>query len=231
MSLLDLAEQRDNYIKSCKNNYVNNLVRINFSYSIEKNSYIEEHIKEYIKQYPIFNSINIIILNETAENGYPHTRPNDIICIPSNLRFPSLEKTLFHEVVHIHQRKYPKLWEEFLNREKWFLETPETIPIRWKEKCRLNPDTILKPFWSYNKRYIPLPLFIKDSNVKFEEIRVMYYDLESGVLEHNAPECIKEKYGNNSQPEHPYELYAVILAEKYPLTEEKISKFLLDGYV
>lgn len=227
---LDLAEQIDNYIKSCKNNYVNNLVRINFSYSTDTNSYLET-IKNYVKQYPIFDNIKIIQLNNTAENGYPHTRPIDIICIPSNSRFPSLEKTLFHEVVHIHQRRYPKEWEQFLNREQWHLVSPETIPFRWREKCRLNPDTILKQFWCFNRRYIPLPIFIKDSFVKFEDVKVMYYDLNTGILEHNTPDCIKEKYGNNSQPEHPYEIYAVILAEKYPLSEEKISKFLLDGGV
>ena len=59
----------------------------------------------------------------------------------------------------------------------------------------------------------------------------MYYDLETGILEHNPPNDIINKYGYISQPEHPYEIYAVILAENYPLSEEKIKNFLVDGSI
>lgn len=223
------AEDKDNFQEACKKNYVNSLVRYNHSYTIDSNSYIDT-INSYVSQYPIFNNINIIQLDPSAENGYPHTRLN-IICIPSNARFPSLEKTLFHEVVHIHQRNNPNLWNHFLNKEGWFLESKEIIPERWREKCRLNPDTYEKQFWSFQKHYIPLPLYLKDSFVKFEDIKVMYYDLKTGILEHSPPKIITNKYGNISQPEHPYEIYAVILAETYPFTEEKIKQFLIDGRI
>ena len=169
----------------------------------------------------------IIQLNSSAENGYPHTRPKNIICVPSNARFPSLEKTLFHEVIHIHQRNNENMWERFLNKEGWTYVNEDTVPERWRNMCRLNPDTIMKQFYCFQKRYIPLPLFIKDTNVKFSDIKVMYYDLQTGILEHNVPKAIINKYGEHmSQPEHPYEIYAVIFAEKYPFSKETIEQLL-----
>jgi len=229
-SLLQLAESNDRFQETCKKNYVNTIVRSNHKYESDKNNHYET-IKNYMNQYPIFNSVYLVQLHPSAENGYPHTRANDIICVPSNMTLPSLEETLSHEVVHIHQRNNPAVWEQFLNREGWFLESPETIPFRWREKCRINPDTFQKQFWSFNKRYIPLPLFFKDSNVRFDEIKVMYYDLQSGVLEHETPKEITNAYGKDiPQPEHPYEIYAVILGKQYPLSNQKINRFMNKQY-
>jgi hypothetical protein len=59
----------------------------------------------------------------------------------------------------------------------------------------------------------------------------MYYDLKTGILEHSPPIIITNKYGNISQPEHPYEIYAVILADTYPLNQEKIKQFLIDDRI
>jgi hypothetical protein len=106
----------------------------------------------------------------------------------------------------------------------------EKIPERWRNMCRLNPDTISKQFYSFQKRYVPLPLFIKDSNVRFSDVKIMYYDIQTGILEHNTPKGIIDKYGEHiSQPEHPYEIYAVILAEKYPFSKTSITQFLMKG--
>jgi len=225
MELLKVAEDQDHFQQKCKNNYVNSLVRKNFSYTTDYNSYFST-IEDFVRDYPIFNGVNIIQLDRSAENGYPHTRPNNIICLPSDARLPSLKKTLFHEIVHIHQRNNEKLWERFLNSKEWFLESPNIVPERWREKCRINPDTIQKQFWSFKKRYIPLPLYIKDSFVRFEDVKVMFYDLETGVLEHNPPDDFIKRYQSNAQPEHPYELYAVELAEKGELSEEMLKSYL-----
>jgi hypothetical protein len=122
------------------------------------------------------------------------------------------------------------MWEAFLNREGWFFEDEDKVPERWRVMCRLNPDTVMKQFYSFQKRYIPLPLFIKDINVSFSDVRIVYYDLKTGMLENDTPKLITDKYGRDmSQPEHPYEIYAVILAEKYPFSNNDIEKFLLNG--
>ena len=163
---------------------------------------------------PIFTTVYLVQLHPSAENGYPHTRANDIICIPSNMRFPSLEETLFHEVVHIHQRNYLGEWTYFLHNEKWFEVNQELIPERWKEKIRYNPDTIYSTFWAFENRYVPLPIFIKPHNPSFNEIKVMFYDLQTGVLEHEPPNSFIKKYNDNRQSEHVFEIYAVILEDK-----------------
>jgi hypothetical protein len=204
---LDLAESIDNFLKKVSENYINMIIRKDHNYLEDKNEYYKT-ILDFTRKYSIFNDIKIIQLHPSAENGYPHTRPN-IICIPSNARFPSLKITLFHEAIHIHQRKHKDLWDRFLLKEKWTPIQKSEIPYRWLDKCRLNPDTIHEQFYIFEKRYIPLPIFIKDNNSRFEEIKVMFYDLESGVLEHDPPDSFVNKYGSNRQSEHPYEIYAV----------------------
>ena len=228
MNLLLQAESIDNYLQKNKDNYVNNLARINFSYTTDYNNYYII-IKEYINKYSIFNNIHIVQLNPSAENGYPHTRPMNIICLPSNAKFPNLEETLFHEVIHIHQRNNKELWHTFLKQEGWTPVESSLIPERWRIKCRNNPDTILEPFWKYKNRYIPLPIFIKDHNPIFHEINVMWYDLETGILEHekNYPLPFVKQYGTNlSQPEHPYEIYAVLFSKEYPFDEDWLKNRL-----
>ena len=226
MNPLKRAESIDYFQERCKQNYVNSTVRKNFLYVTDYNSYYNT-VKEFMDKYPIFTDVILVQLDSSAENGYPHTRPNSIICIPSNARFPSLKKTLFHEVVHIHQRKNEQLWERFLNSKGWFLEFPNSVPERWRERCRINPDTCLKQFWSFQHRWIPLPLYVNDYNAKFEDVKIVFYDLETGILEHNPPDSFVKLYGSSpSQPEHPYELYAVEFAEKGELNEEMLKSFL-----
>ena len=56
--------------------------------------YTSNTINNFIVQRNL--DIKVIQLHPSAENGFPHTRPNNIVCIPSNLKFPSLEKTTLH---------------------------------------------------------------------------------------------------------------------------------------
>ena len=97
LKVLKEAELKDHFQERCKNNYVNSIVRKNFSYTTDYNSYYST-IHDFMEKYPIFNNVILVQLDKSAENGYPHTRPNNIICIPSNSTLPSLEKTMFHEV-------------------------------------------------------------------------------------------------------------------------------------
>jgi hypothetical protein len=220
---LDDVENKDNFLKKIKNNYVNSLIRKDHIYAIDSNSYMKS-IQDFTKKYSIFNNIEVIQLHPSAENGYPHTRPNTI-CIPSTARFPSLKTTLFHEAIHIHQRNNKKLWDSFLLKEGWTPISESEIPSRWIEKCRMNPDTIYERFYCFEKRYVPIPLLIKDHNVRFEDIKVMFYDLETGILEHNPPDAFIKKYGSNRQSEHPYEIYAVIMEDKI-LSNDDILSFI-----
>lgn len=226
MNYIKEAELIDRFNISCKNSFLNNLARKNFSYNTDYNSYFSV-IQEFTNKYEIFDNINIVQLSRSAENGYPHTRPNNIICIPSDARFPSLKVTLFHEAVHIHQRNNKELWNRFLAKEGWTPFSKENIPERWLEKVRYNPDTFLAPFYIFQDRWIPIPMYKSDYNPDFSDINIMYYDTLSGLLEHNPPESFIKKYGNNvRQTEHPYEIYAVLLESKGAINNDDILKYI-----
>lgn len=219
------AEELDQFQSSCRADHSNSMARRDFLYIEESNAYMTV-IEEFIKQHSIFNNTTIIQLHPSAENGYPHTRPNNIICIPNTASFPNLQSTLFHEAVHIHQRTHTNEWSIFLKAEGWLEVSKSDIPERWRERCRYNPDTFLHPFWIYMNRYIPLPLFIRPHSPLFHEIDVMWYDIHTGKLEHTEPEVFSKKYGSNRQSEHPYEIYAVLLETHKVLTEEFLNSYI-----
>jgi hypothetical protein len=212
MNHLYKAELLDSFTTLSKENYNNNLARKKFNYTVSYNTYYSD-IERFISENPIFNNIIVLQLDKTAENGYPHTRPDNIICIPNDARLPDLEVTLYHEYIHIHQRRNKDLWKTFLNNEGWNEVSKNSIPERWKDRVRLNPDTIYSQFWSFHN-YVPLPIFENLNNPKFDEIKIMYYDLTTGILEHDAPSIFINKYGTNRQSEHPFEIYAVMLEKK-----------------
>jgi hypothetical protein len=226
MNIIKEAENIDRFQYSCKNHFLNNLARKNFAYTTDYNSYYST-IKDFIKKYSIFDSMQVVQLDRSAENGFPHTRPNNIICIPSDARFPSLEKTLFHEAVHIHQRNNKELWDRFLTKEGWAPYDKKQIPERWQDIIRYNPDTFLEPFYIFQNRWVPLPMFASAYNPVFDDINIMYYDINSGILEHNPPESFIKKYGNNlRQTEHPYEIYAVLLESKGAIGYNDILNYI-----
>lgn len=58
----------------------------------------------------------------------------------------------------------------------------------------------------------------------------MWYNINTGSLDHNPPDSFLRRYGFNvKQAEHPFEIYAVLLSEKYPFTDKDIFNYLIDG--
>lgn len=221
MNSLHNAESIDSYIKKTEENHNNMLARKQFAYTTDFNSYYST-IRDFLSKNSIFSNVNVIQLNKSAENGYPHTRP-DIICIPSSARFPQLETTLYHEYVHIHQRRNLELWTRYLKSEGWEPVSEELIPERWRERVRYNPDTIYSQYWCFQKRYVPLPIFTNLGNPRMDGVKVMFYDLQTGILEHEMPEEMTHKYEGNRQIEHPFELYAVMMENKIKSNEDILS--------
>lgn len=225
MNILSISEKIDNLQKKVVDNTCNRLARMKFSYKVEPNEYASK-VEEFRGKHSIFDSIQILQLHPSAENGFPHTRPNNIICIPNTATFPSLHRTLFHEAIHIHQRRKKDLWKSFLTNEGWNQIDASEIPERWKERCRINPDTVMEPFWSFHG-HVPLPIFLRPHDPIFDQVKVMWYDMDSGILEHNPPASFTAKYGTNRQSEHPYEIYAVIMESFGAITEEDIYMYLM----
>jgi hypothetical protein len=220
MNYLKTAELKDKYLEKCNASYNNRLARKYNKYITDYNSYFKI-IEDFIAKNPIFSNLKIVQLDNSAENGYPHTRPG-VICIPSSARFPELERTLYHEYVHIHQRNNTSLWNDFLVSQGWTPIYSSEIPERWRERVRYNPDTIYSQYWCYKNRYIPLPIYVNLNNPTMDSTKVMYYDLQTRSLDHDMPEIMKH-YNSNRQTEHPFELYAVEMENKIKNDEDILT--------
>lgn len=207
------AEQLDQFFQRVSQNEINSLARSKLTYLPAKN-YAE----------PWIENTQIITMNTTAEAGMPHTRPNNIICMP--IYFPESRKTetLAHEFVHIHQRRHTDAWNRFFQKEGWSRVDPYELPENLVARCRMNPDTIDQPFWAW-KRHVPLPLFEREDKPDLRQVAIRWFNLDTKVHQSEAPRLFLEKYGYPSQPEHPREISAVQLAP-YVKGSQDINDYL-----
>lgn len=190
----------DNYEEMCKRCPLNSKARELYSYTIWPDQSEAEKVKPY----------KCIILHPSADSGMPHTRAPDIICIPAYYPDQKLKKTIEHELVHIDQRINASKWRKRLLEEGWTIEEEEEIPYEWRKRCRLNPDTIHCRFVAWEGRYIPLPIFEREDKPSLRDIQIRWWDKKEKLLNSQAPYSYTKRYGirNQSEMEHPYELWA-----------------------
>jgi hypothetical protein len=202
MNLLQEAETLDSFFSKVNRSAANLLARYG-------NSYVP--MKDPV---PWILNTKIVEMHPSAESGLPHTRPPNLICMP--LYFPEhrYKETLIHELIHIDQRRRKPLWDAKFMKEGWSPLDESLIPERWYNQCRLNPDTIDSRFWAFEKQHVPLPLFERADKPDLRQVRVFWWDMETGIRQLEAPRRFQERYGPvPSQPEHPRELSAVELAK------------------
>ena len=159
MDPLSKAEKMDRYRAACAENELNGLARGGQSYTI----FSQEKAKpfqEIANGFELSRGMQIIMLHPSADNGYPHTRPTNLICLPST--FPLDPKTILHEACHVLQRNNPDPWTTYSINQGWWPIPSELVPERWASRCRINPDTMARPFWSWQNHYVPLPLFTNE---------------------------------------------------------------------
>lgn len=202
MNLLQEAETLDSFFKTVRNNPMNAMAR-------KENSYVA--MKDPVSW---LLDTKIIEMHPSAESGLPHTRPPNIICMPIYYPQKSYQETLAHELIHIDQRRRKDLWNAKFSREGWSPIDESEIPERWLSQCRLNPDTIDSRFWAFEKRHVPLPMFERSDKPDLRQVRIFWWDRETGSRQTEAPRRFQERYGfMPSQPEHPRELSAVELSK------------------
>jgi hypothetical protein len=218
--LLLVAEAHDHYLKRCAESPLNAAARSGYIYSP---SFLQdsdaERLNTIVYNTELLRDTDTVILGKTADNGYPHTRPKALICLPAGFVAASsdadLKETLCHEAFHIHQRQFPALWKKMCKAEGWTPLPQGDIPARFRERCRINPDTFYDtPFWAWDKHYAPLPMFKQGFTVTLADVAIEWLDLRTATLFHSPPDSFTEKYGSPSQPEHPYEIYAVLFAKE-----------------
>ncbi len=235
--LLEAAELKDGYRAACANSELNAMAREGQVYSP---SFLAEddarQLLQEVDSIPLLNGCTVITLHASADSGYPHTRANRIVCMPTSAvtgkTTSDLAETLRHEAIHIHQRENIALWTAACMRDGWQPCPPGQIPERLRKRCRLNPDTFRpQTFWAWEGRHVPLPLFIRDDYPAVDKVEIAWYDIKTGATYWFTPSTFQQRYGSPPQPEHPYELLAVEAAAANIKEEGDLIKWLntLDG--
>ncbi len=235
--VLARAELADGYRAACAASAPNAYARRNHIYSpffLERGSTNARFLEEEIPRIQLLNGTDIVVLHATADQGYPHTRGANVVCIPAAPQnFSSREalaETLRHEAMHIDQKRRPTFWEAACRRRGWTpLSSEEPVPQRFREQCRLNPDTMTPyKFWAWAEHHVPLALFSSETPSSLSDIVVKWLDLRNTVLYSSPPSTFFAQHGPAvSQPEHPFEIYAVEAAAK----QEIIDIDSLDRYL
>jgi hypothetical protein len=233
MDVLKTAEELDHYQAKCQANIFNREAREAYEYTLDTISpKAVKSLQTVAQDIELLDTCEIVILDKTADNGFPHTRPPNLICFPSSmcLETPATKKfreTLIHEAIHVHQRRHTAEWRRALEKRGWIEVPVEIVPAEFNERVRINPDTMLAPFWSWEMYHVPLPLFKKHGTPSLGNTTVQWLDMRTGVLHHEAPASFVKVYGSSvAQPEHPYEIYAELFSARGITTSVSILQAL-----
>jgi hypothetical protein len=227
---LDAAEAIDGYRAACAASELNSEARKGQKYAPASVEQVDlTRLYKQMFSIELLGGSDIVVLHSSADNGYPHTRPKSLICMPASFVSSSsdddLAETLRHEAVHIHQRRHPEKWVAACLKEGWLPTQAQQIPQRFADRCRLNPDTIGDhQFWAWQTHYVPLPMFTREDYPTMAGVKVKWMDLRNNVVMSDPPPSFFARYGKSpSQPEHPYELLAVEAAADGIQTEQALQ--------
>jgi hypothetical protein len=219
-ALLEKAESIDTYRKRCEASELNRLARSQHSYTPFFHP-MEETIRSLAAKYELTRSCQLVFLHPSADAGFPHTRPKNLICIPGQYGAQDIKETLLHEGFHIHQRNYEQDWISYSIFQGWWPISPSEIPERWISRVRINPDTLSQPFWTWEERYVPLPLFKNEASPSLPETSIRWMDKRMGTLLTVPPPSFINRYGDIAQPEHPFETGAIEFAKRNITTSKQ----------
>ena len=212
--LLRLAEGVDSYRRRCAVSEYNAEARRGNEYEpFFIGNGIATFLEDFARETPLLNRAKIIIMRPSADCGFPHTRPGNLICMPSTtcLQTDSCKETLIHEGIHLHQRTFMNDWMKYCSAQGWTQRWADSVPSQYIERVRINPDTMMCPYWSWQEYYVPLPLFIEKPALRLPDVTVKWLDIRASSFV-DAPPSFYRRYGAASQPEHPFELAAVEMA-------------------
>lgn len=155
-----------------------------------------------------FSQVNFGIVDGTREGGMPHTRKNTIVLSTGALTQSKdqVTRTIIHEFIHIQQKRFPHLFEKLYHN--WdFSPYRGTLPQELARMIRNNPDA--QGLWIWKNQYVMLPIYIGKGGMNTAYV---VYNIQTGTIDVDTQ--IKAQFGPNAtQPEHPAELSATILAE------------------
>ena len=161
---------------------------------------------------PIEGPIQIVYLDGRSDAGLPHTRGKKGIALPVFLLWEPSEKTLEHELVHLSQKQFSNRWWSWYKtywnfrpaKDEEFLE----IPLKWRSKRRINPDTLGTPYTIWADRYIPLSVFLSESSPDLRNCKRGFWDLKMSQWTWEEPPGWVKMFGSGFNDEHPHEIAA-----------------------
>jgi hypothetical protein len=157
----------------------------------------------------------VILLPDSAEAGFPHTRPG-VICFPRNYPAEQVNDTFAHELVHIHQRWNGSKWLDFM-KDQWGM-TPvgsDGMPQSLLEREIINPDTMAVPHMAWKGRWVPMKVFKLGLGApNMRETELIFWDLEKRIDMRDGalPEGWTETFG--TQADHPFEMAAYYIGNR-----------------
>jgi hypothetical protein len=220
------AESKDKYNRACGESRKNADARQGMNYTaaaltdVDFNMY-NQLFKEYIRFVPqrLLRDIDyasIAILMPSADNGFPHTRPDRLVCFPQSASLPPLE-TFIHELWHIHQRAHRDLWHR-LYTVTWGFKpwNSEGIPEELRSQIRINPDTMMYGLYCWRDEWVPLPIYNSPTRPRMNDCSVWFLNVKTGRWRQTVPEAWAEYFSHPMIPasahEHPNELSAYMLS-------------------
>lgn len=220
-AILQGAEEKDQYLKTCHLHKSNSIARRSLSYSansISDKEYYQTILKKATNSIPRrlkmeLREVSIISLMPSADGGMPHTRPSSIICFPNPKQMLSTS-TLIHELWHIHQRLYKEKWAQTFQEMGWS-KWNDTLPKALDDYRRFNPDTIDCPLWVFRDRWVPVPIFKDVMRPEMGEVNMWLYDVKNQTRVTSIPLELEAEYPGMpaSAYEHPREITAYLLAD------------------
>jgi len=163
-------------------------------------------------EFPIQGPIQVVYLDGRSDAGLPHTRGKSGIALPVFLLWNPNKKTMRHELVHLSQKQYRTRWWVMYAKRWNFRPAKETefmhIPEKWRQRRRINPDTLGTPYVIWKERYIPLTVFISDTDPDLRYCKRGFWDLKTSQWTWEEPPGWTEMFGSGFNDEHPNEIAA-----------------------
>jgi hypothetical protein len=157
----------------------------------------------------------IQFVDSSCEDGLPHTSDVNTIRIPISHPKALLPTTIRHEKIHLLQRRYPELWEEWY-KHLWsyslFDKPPTGFPEELFNRRRHNPDIEEKPFACWKNRWWSIACFTSNTPHKLTDARTMWWDSQTETILRDVPEGWSDFFGKPAQDEHPHEIAAQMIA-------------------
>ena len=218
---LAAAESQDGYLELVAKDRANRIARQSMNYSANRLSPSEmaaltDRINSFLPRIPfVLRTLNptIVPLMPSADSGFPHTRPSDLICLPGSATALTCE-TFVHELWHLHQRAHYREWTAFFEKNwNWRIYegpiNPDLEAVR-----RLNPDTLTDPLWIWNNEWVPMCVFLNPNSPSFDNTATWFYNARTGLHYRAIPDAMAAFFSRSLSPsayEHPCETSAYMI--------------------